>query len=477
MQYEEAVSDWTDAPDTTKSGLPVSDELYIKNVRDNCLLDLPNLGITKDHDKIMVMVCGGPTAKMYLEEIREKSQDDKYVIFSSNKTHDWLISEGIVPDYQFIIDPKVSKIKDVQNPHKDVKYLIGISCDPGVFEALKGYDVTRVYSVSGIGEPSDVEVIRALFPYQDIVLLFGGTMAGLRAMSLADIMGFLTLEYYGFDSCYFDTDEKGEPVYYSYEKYRKENILECQTADGQTFLTSPVFASQARQFIKWRHRYEWIKFIIHGNSLTSVINKIEDEKCRPKHDLLLTDYHRIRNAQLFDEIRQKEQKAENPQGVVELFGTSGHLYSGNIAVLCGQAIKKFGPITLLDYGCGSETLEMLLPPITGLEAKLYDPCIPELSTPPEPADIVVCTDVLEHVEPECLENVLDDLKRLTKKVAFLSISTRRANKSYPDGQNCHLIVEDHDWWRPKLKKRFHVVETQVFKGDKFICILQAKDIR
>lgn len=470
MEYLEIESEWEDGPDTVRSGLPVPDEQYIRNIRANCLLDLPNLEMQKEHDLTMVMVCGGPTAKMHLDEIREKRVDERYRIVSSNKTHDWLISEGIVPHYQFIIDPKPNKVEDVQNPHKDVKYLIGISCDNKVFQALEGYDVTRVFSVSGIGNPSDVEIIRALFPYQDITYLFGGTMAGLRAMSLADVMGFLRVEYYGFDSCYFATDEKGDPVYYSYEKKRKENILECQTSDGRLYMTSPVFASQAKQFIKWKHRYEWIDFVIHGDSLTAAINQIENEKCRPKHNLLITDYHRELNRQL----HLKGLAASKLNG--EEYGCSGHLYAGQVSVLAGQLVKKFGDISILDYGCGQKSLERMLPPIEKVTLKNYDPCIDGLDEAPEPADLVVCTDVLEHVEAECLENVLDDLKRLTKKLAFLSVSTRPAQKSYSDGQNAHKIVQSPDWWRPKLKRRFHLVEQQVIPNNKYICILQAKGL-
>ena len=84
MEYEKLESDWMPPPETTMSGLPIPDEQYIKNVRENCLLDLPNLGTRKDHDKIMVMVCGGPTAGQHLEEIREKSRDERYDIFCSN---------------------------------------------------------------------------------------------------------------------------------------------------------------------------------------------------------------------------------------------------------------------------------------------------------------------------------------------------------------------------------------------------------
>jgi len=470
MEYEEAVGQWEDLPDTVRIGLPVPDEQYILNIRDNCLLDLPNLEMQKEHDRIMVMVCGGPSAKLYLDEIREKREDDKYRIVSSNMTHDWLISEGIVPHYQFIIDPKPSKIGDVQNPHRDVKYLIGISCDKSVFQALEGYDVTRVFSVSGIGDPSDVHVIKALFPYQEITHLFGGTMAGLRAMSLADVMGFLTLEYYGFDSCYFDTEPDGTPIYYSYDKKRKENILEVQGPSGEIYLTSPVFASQAKQFIKWKHRYEWIKFVIHGSSLTAAMHEVDDEQTRPKHNMLITDYHRSINKLLHNKEVQ-----ENWNRDVS-YGCSGHLYAGQVSVLVGQVVKRCGEASVLDYGCGRRSLELVLPPIVGATVHNYDPCIDGLDSTPEPADVVVCTDVLEHVEPECLENVLDDLRRVTKQVLFLSISTRLAQKSYSDGQNAHKIVEDHDWWRPKIKKRFFIVETQATK-DNVIFVCQSKALR
>jgi hypothetical protein len=294
-------------------------------------------------------------------------------------------------------------------------------------------------------------------------------MAGLRAMSLADVMGFLTLEYYGFDSCYFDTEEDGSPIYYSYDKKRKENILEIETSDGRTFLTSPVFASQATQFLKWRKRYEWIKFVIHGDSFTAAVLEIEEQKEQRKHNLLITDYHKTLNKQLHTRAAREEQTKK------EAFGHSGHLYAGQVSVLIGEMVKKCGEITVLDYGCGKRTLETTLPPICNMEFYNYDPCIEGLDDTPEPADLVVCTDVLEHVEPECLENVLDDLQRVTKQALFLAVSTRAAQKSTSDGQNTHKIIEEQEWWRPKLRKRFDIVQVVVTRGDKFTAILQAKE--
>ncbi|HJW30052.1 MAG TPA: hypothetical protein VJ508_12510 [Saprospiraceae bacterium] len=103
--------------------------------------------------------------------------------------------------------------------------------------------------------------------------------------------------------------------------------------------------------------------------------------------------------------------------------------------------------SILDYGCGKQTLlESLRVPW----ARGYDPCIAGLDGEPDPADLVVCTDTLEHIEPECLEAVLNHLKFLTKRLLYVSISTRPAKKTLPDGRNTHLIVQPSKWWLDKL---------------------------
>jgi hypothetical protein len=62
------------------------------------------------------------------------------------------------------------------------------------------------------------------------------------------------------------------------------------------------------------------------------------------------------------------------------------------------------------------------------------------------ADLVVCTDVLEHVEPELLDTVLRHLRSLARKAVFVVIATRPSNKTLSDGRNAHLIVETAEWW-------------------------------
>jgi hypothetical protein len=73
-----------------------------------------------------------------------------------------------------------------------------------------------------------------------------------------------------------------------------------------------------------------------------------------------------------------------------------------------------------------------------------------------PAQMVCCIDVLEHIEPEFVDNVLDDLHRLTEALLFCTICTVPALKTLPDGRNAHVTVRPIKWWMDKLFDRFDV---------------------
>jgi hypothetical protein len=82
--------------------------------------------------------------------------------------------------------------------------------------------------------------------------------------------------------------------------------------------------------------------------------------------------------------------------------------------------------------------------------------VPEWSKPPQPCRFVACIDVLEHIEPDLIDNVLDDLKRVTAGVGFFSVGTGPARKVLADGRNAHLIQKPAAWWLPKFMDRFEL---------------------
>jgi len=120
------------------------------------------------------------------------------------------------------------------------------------------------------------------------------------------------------------------------------------------------------------------------------------------------------------------------------YGCSGQLHAARIRTL----MMEFETSDVLDYGCGKRTLESAL----GIAIHNFDPCIPALARPPQPADIVACIEVLEHIEPDYLAPLLTDLRRLTRHVLFATIAVVPSTKLLDDGRNAHLIVEPEDWW-------------------------------
>ena len=153
---------------------------------------------------------------------------------------------------------------------------------------------------------------------------------------------------------------------------------------------------------------------------------------------------------LITDAYRREQETLHSRGN---YGTASLQFGGVVSRL----VDGLQVDTLLDYGCGSmRNLLNVLEVERDCEYRGYDPGVPAFSKAPEPADLVVCIDVLEHIEPELLDNVLDHLRSLSRKWAFMTVHTGPARKTLSDGRNAHLIQQPPLWWLERLYARWHV---------------------
>jgi hypothetical protein len=149
------------------------------------------------------------------------------------------------------------------------------------------------------------------------------------------------------------------------------------------------------------------------------------------------------------------------------YGTASLQYGETVSHL----VEATGAKTLLDYGCGSmQNLKTVLN--CDVLYQGYDPAVPQFSVK-EPSDLVVCIDVLEHIEPDLLDNVLDDLLMLTDKWAFFTVHTGPAVKTLSDGRNAHLIQKPPAWWLPRLMQRWDLHSFQANRQG-FTVLLRAR---
>lgn len=113
--------------------------------------------------------------------------------------------------------------------------------------------------------------------------------------------------------------------------------------------------------------------------------------------------------------------------------------------------------TILDYGCANGKFKPYMnnehPEYTITE---YDPGIEGKDALPDPADYVVCCDVMEHIEEDFLDSVMQHLQGLIRKGAFFNISTVEAHAILDDGSNAHKLVKPAAWWVEMFEKFFEV---------------------
>lgn len=163
--------------------------------------------------------------------------------------------------------------------------------------------------------------------------------------------------------------------------------------------------------------------------------------------------------------KQQEQLHQNPN-----YGVASLQYAELVSSICNTLQVQH----LLDYGAGKCRLFQNLKADHAMKLQAYDPGVPKLSTPPVPAEMVTCIDVLEHIEPDLLDNVLDDLARLTEAVILVTVHTGPAVKVLPDGRNAHLTQKPIEWWLPKLWERFDLHTVQVTGEHQFHVVAYAK---
>jgi len=114
-----------------------------------------------------------------------------------------------------------------------------------------------------------------------------------------------------------------------------------------------------------------------------------------------------------------------------------------------DAIEKYKPTSILDFGCGKGFLTKKLKQLyTNIEITGWDP---SHGTDLEGSyDMIVSTDVLEHVEPEYLQETLYDLQTKTNIAQYHLIACYNAVALLPDGRNAHLSVHTPDQWQQKF---------------------------
>jgi hypothetical protein len=120
-------------------------------------------------------------------------------------------------------------------------------------------------------------------------------------------------------------------------------------------------------------------------------------------------------------------------------------------------------MTILDFGCGRATFrpEMLKFRPDAIITE-YDPGVDGKDTLSWiPVDYIVCTDVMEHVEEDKVDDTLRVINFLAMGGVFFNIDTALSKSFLPDGTNTHITIKPAKWWTDKLDELIPGMEWKV----------------
>lgn len=388
----------------------------------------------------VAVVCYGPSLNDTWEQVRGFEH-----IITCSGAHAFMVSRGVIPEWHVEVDPRAHKTALIGPPHADVQYLIASTCHQAVFDHLEGYQV-KLWHVFDCKE----DALRTL-PRGEWALT-GGSSVGLRALTIARFLGFTDLHVFGMDGCEGATGKHAA----AHPSQPKDHSLTVY--NGVEYRTTASMLECARQTWHELNQMPDVRATFYGEGLVQAMAKDyvpapialdQSAIAHNKPELISAEYAAL-NARLHEENLA--------------YGVGG----GKHAPLVLKLTESLKTTSVLDYGCGKGYLAKALPfPIWE-----YDPAIPTKAESPRPADVVVCTDVLEHIEPDKLAFVLDDLRRCVRKVGVFVIHTGAAQKHLADGRNAHLIQMDAQWWRLQLQRYFHVASMKAVGPELYVVVAQ-----
>lgn len=351
-----------------------------------------------------------------------------------NGAHDYLLDNGIIPDFAVCLDARQENADFYIRPQESTIYLIASQCDPSVFEALSGHNVLMWHSGTG-------QEMRDLIG-REFIEINGGCTVGLRALPLSYAIGFTDLNLYGYDSSF-------EEDHHAYSQPLNDgcDVIEVE-ADGRSFMTSPTMAKQAYQFqsvVMMLHPHAEIT--VHGAGLLPAIHQAMQRPVDP-NDLEAVERRKYCNMWAFSEYRKYSPGEDHVD----------------------QALAYMKPGTLIDFGCGTgrpaQRFKNLGFDVTGIDhayncldedidiklviANLWD--LPDIE-----AEYGYCTDVMEHIPQDKVDDVIAGISNRVK-TCFFAIHTDHDAMGSLIGETLHLTVQDADWWHDKLSVHFNNVE-------------------
>lgn len=425
-----------------------SDETLHRNIARNAALPLPWVGMHAAHDGVAILCGGGPSLAEHIDAIKAL-QDAGGAVFAMNGASAFLRSHGVRVSAQVLADakPETSTLVDA-----------GISCiyvasqvDESTVDSAMGCGNVKLWHL-GISEEMDELFPDARRKAGGYALIGGGASVGNSALCLAYVLGFRRFELFGYDSSH-----RGDASHaYDQPMNRFIPVADVEWA-GKTYRASVAMKAQAEKFqiTAQQLKREGCTINVHGDGLLPAMWNT------PPSDLTECDKYRLMwSTDAYRHVSPGEHVVPvilaqlKPSGLVLDFG-------------CGTGRASLGlsragcDVLCIDFADNCRDEEAMYLPFLQWDLTR--------SLPPH-AKYGICTDVMEHIQPELVETVVKNIMAAADNV-FFQISTVPDVMGDIIGHDLHLTVQPHGWWAELLSK-YGSIEWQYDAGEASLFVVK-----
>lgn len=405
-----------------------SEEQIIDNVRKNSRLDKVWLYVSEEHNGVAILCGSGPSLKDSLEHIREWT-DYGGVIFAMNGAAQFLADHGIIPDYQCLIDARPETAQLIGPAYR---HLFASQCAPICFEKVPDATLWHL-QIGGIEN---------VFPDYDgpYTLVGGAASMGNTALPLVYCLGFREMHCYGYDSSHRETGS------HAFRQPMNDGEPTCSVDfGGKTYITSLTMKLQAERFLETSHALKsmGVSISVHGDGLLPALYN-SDTPVLDEH-LSLTEqakYEAMWSLPVYRDLAPGEDHVRHMIALLSCYPGDTILDFGTGTGRAAQQLQDMGyAVTGLDLA--ENCLD------SGIDIPLVHACL--WSMPDITAKWGLCTDVMEHIPPEKVDEVLSGIAVRTD-ACYFAISVVHDNLGQLIGETLHMTVRSADWWHDTLKK-------------------------
>ncbi len=260
-------------PFTSEDGCNVDDDVILQQVMDNVKRQLPQVMPYASNDKTVALICGGPSLRTTLDELREAIAEGCKVV-ALNGAYQWCIDHDILPSAMVMLDARKFNARFVSTPVKGCKYLLASQCHPDAFEICADRDVTIFHCCSG----GDMEYqILKEFYFGRLFPIPIGTTVAIKGIQVLNMLGFKRFDIFGMDSCWIRNEHHSYPQEENnLDKYMPAWLTPNERPDlAEQFFCAPWMMRQAMDFQKLVHdRGNDFELNVRGDGLIAAILRI-----------------------------------------------------------------------------------------------------------------------------------------------------------------------------------------------------------